>query len=65
MVKEDVVHIYNGILLRERQILCGITNIWNLKNKYIEKNRNRFIGTENKLVITSGKREEGHDSVWN
>ena len=57
MDKEDVAYIYNAILLRERQILYGITNIWNLKNKYIEKSRSRFIDTENKLVITSGKRD--------
>ena len=57
MDKEDVAYIYNAILLRERQILYGITNIWNLNNKYIEKRRSRFIDTENKLVITSGKRD--------
>ena len=42
-----------GIMLseisqRQRQIPYGFTHMWDLKNK---QNRNRLIGTENKLKV--------------
>ena len=39
----------------EKQILCFITYMWNVKNKtnVYSKNRNRLIDVENKLVVTS------------
>ena len=43
---------------RERQILYGITYMWNLKydtNNYLQ-NRNRLTDIENQLMITKGKR---------
>ena len=42
--------------LRERQILCVITYVWNLKNK----TNNVYRKMENQLVITNGERER----VW-
>ena len=51
---------------KERQILYGVTYIWNLKNKLViiteKKETHRYI--ENKLVVTSGKKaREGQEGV--
>ena len=84
MDKEDVMYIYNGILLshkkewsfaicnnldglvgyyakwnnsdKERQILYNITLY--VESKKIQQNTNRLTDIENKLVVTSGEREE-------
>ena len=54
---------------RERQILCDITYMWNLKNTtnwWIQQKRSRFTPIENKLVITSwkGNRRSGRQNYW-
>ena len=54
-----------GIILSEMsdkvgQILYIFTYMWNLKNKQMDsynKNKNIFIDTENKLVVTRGEGE--------
>ena len=47
---------------RERQILYDINYVQNLKNatnQWIKQKRTRLIEIENKLMVTSGKREGG------
>lgn len=46
--------------VRERQILCDFTYMWNLRKKMNKhnKNRNRLIDTENNLSVVAGRRLE-------
>ena len=50
-----------GIVLsktnRERQMPHDFTYMWNLKNKINNKNRNKLIDTEKKLMIARGERD--------
>ena len=46
---------------RERQISNDFTSMWSSKNKINEQNRNKLLDTENKLMVTDGKRVEGLD----
>ena len=46
-------------------LLCVITYMWNLKNKWISHNRNRPTDMKNKLVVTSGERENRRGMIGN
>ena len=54
-------------LVTERQIVYDFTHMWNLRNKTNahrrkkerDKPRNRFLGVENKLMVTREKMGEG------
>ena len=50
---------------RQRQILHDFIYMWNLKNKTSKynKKRNRLTYIENKLVVSSGERDEGRGEI--
>ena len=53
---------------RERQILDDIIYMWNLKstiNQWKQQKRNVIPDMKNKLVVTSGERENRRDVIGN
>ena len=57
----------NSVLCRERQILCDITYIWNLKKKGVSEliyKANKLTDRENKFMITKGDMERVKLGVW-
>ena len=62
-MKMKVQHTKWNKPVRKRQTQYAITYVWN-KNKTSEQNKQktRPTDTENKLAVTSGKRDGGGDS---
>ena len=53
-------------LVRQRQTLCDVTYVWNLRNNTEEcmwQNKNRLTDTDKKLVVTTWKREQQDKGV--
>ena len=60
---------YNTKLYRERQTPYDFTHMWNLRNKQTErkkkrqtnKQKNRFLNIDSKLVVTRGEVSWGEE----
>lgn len=58
---------FEGIMLseiiRENQILCDFTYMWNLKTQQTKQNIKRLIDTDNKIVIARREGSKGMGEI--